>query len=71
MWIEEKAGWDIDMGEPLTDILIGYKGEQDRTKKIHIAIDVRGEIQFVRYLDGEPLFSRKGGIGNLKDLGLE
>jgi len=71
MWMDGSTTWDRDLGEEVINVFIGFKGERDERKKMHITLTKAGDIQFVRYLDGEALYDRKAGIGSLKDLGLE
>lgn len=48
-------------GRPQTDFYMGYVGEKDDRKKVHIAVDDRGRLLYVRDIDGTPLFNRSKG----------
>ncbi|HKX23993.1 MAG TPA: hypothetical protein VJM46_02050 [Candidatus Saccharimonadales bacterium] len=64
-WTKYTASIDYDAQQPQTNFFMGYVGERDQRRKVHVVIDVAGDIVYVRDLDGTVLYDSKRGTGHL------
>lgn len=64
-WTKYGASNDGRTKKPQTNFFMGYVGERDQRRKVHIVINHRGDIVFVRDIDGTILYDRRAGIGHL------
>lgn len=64
-WTKYTASIDHDTQQPQTNFFMGYVGEKNQRRKVHVVVDVAGDIVYVRDLDGTVLYDRKRGTGHL------
>jgi hypothetical protein len=64
-WSKVKMSYDRDSGDFQTDNYIGFVGEGNQKRKVHVAVSSDGDVVYVRDIDGTILYDRKKGIGHL------
>ena len=64
-WSKYQGSTNRDTGVNQTNFFLGYVGEGDQRRKVHIAIDEHHNVVYVRDIDGTLLYDKKNGFGTL------